>query len=53
MDAFLLISIIIIAIILLIANTYILIWYIHPDDKGFGDSLFPKLLVVKLNFAPI
>jgi len=46
MNVFLLISIIIITIVLLIVNVYLLAIYIHPDDKGFGTSILPKILVV-------
>lgn len=46
MDAFLLISTIIIAVVLLFVNIYVLAIYIHPDDKGFGTSILAKILVV-------
>lgn len=50
MNAFLLISIIIITVVLLIVNVYLLAIYIHPDDKGFGVSILPKIVVVNLPF---
>jgi len=46
MDAFLLISIIVVAVVLLLVNIYLLAIFIHPDDKGFGTSIFPKIVVV-------
>jgi len=46
MDALLLVFIIIISILLLLVNVYILAVYIHPDDKGFGNSIFPKIIIV-------
>jgi len=49
MDAFLLISIIVVAVVLLLVNIYLLAIFIHPDDKGFGTSIFPKIVVVKLS----
>jgi len=33
-------------VILLVANIYLLAVYCHPDEKGFGDTLFLKILVV-------
>lgn len=46
MDIFLLIATILVAVIIVAVNTYLLAIYIHPDDRGFGASLFPKILVV-------
>jgi LMBR1 domain-containing protein 1 len=37
-------------------NIYLLIYYSHPDDQGFGDSIYPKIIVVlglTLAFAQI
>ena len=34
------------SIILLAINIYLLILYIHPDDKGWGTALYCKILVV-------
>lgn len=34
------------AIVLLAVNIYLLILYIHPDDKGWGNALYCKLLVI-------
>lgn len=33
-------------IILLAINIYLLILYIHPDDKGWGTALYCKILVI-------
>lgn len=34
------------SIILLAVNIYLLILYIHPDDKGWGTALYCKVLVI-------
>ena len=34
------------SIILLAVNIYLLILYIHPDDKGWGSAVYCKILVV-------
>ena len=34
------------SIILLAINIYLLILYIHPDDKGWGSAVYCKILVV-------
>lgn len=36
----------IIAALLLVANIYLLAYYCHPDDSGFGADLFAKIVVV-------
>jgi LMBR1 domain-containing protein 1 len=46
MDIFFLIFIILVTIALLISNIYILAYYCHPDDKGFGSALICKIIVV-------
>ena len=46
MDIFFLIFIILVTIALLICNIYILAYYCHPDDKGFGSALICKIIVV-------
>lgn len=46
MDWVLLIGCIIIAFLMLFVNFYVLVVYSHPDDKGFGTSLFAKFLVI-------
>lgn len=33
-------------IILLAINIYLLILYIHPDDKGWGTAVYCKILVI-------
>lgn len=38
--------IVIMSIILLAINIYLLILYIHPDDKGWGSAVYCKILVV-------
>jgi LMBR1 domain-containing protein 1 len=37
-------------ILLLIASVYILAIYCHPEDAGFGSSLYCKFLVVSTSF---
>ena len=34
------------SIILLAVNIYLLILYIHPDEKGWGSAVYCKILVV-------
>jgi len=46
MDAWLLTITIVFSILLVLINTYVMIIYIHPDDKGVGNALFYKILVV-------
>lgn len=46
MQAYLIVLIVVMAIILLAVNIYLLILYIHPDDKGWGTAIYCKLLVV-------
>ena len=55
-DIFLLIVVIILALILIGVNIYLLVYYSHPDDEGFGASIWPKCIVVlglTLAFAQI
>lgn len=33
-------------IVLLAINIYLLILYIHPDDKGWGTAVYCKILIV-------
>lgn len=46
MDALLIISCIIIAVLMMVVNFYILVIYSHPDDRGWGVSLFCRGLVI-------
>jgi len=46
MNYYLLMSAIVILVLLVIVNSYMLAYYCHPDDKGWGASLFCKLLVI-------
>lgn len=46
MDWFLIIVILILAVVLLGVNFYLLALYCHPEDRGWGSSLFCKILVV-------
>lgn len=45
-DVFMLVMIIIISILLVISNIYLLSYYCHPDDRGFGAGFTAKLIVV-------
>ena len=46
MDALLLIIVIVLSVLLLLFSFYILALYCHPDDKGWGTSLYCKILVI-------
>lgn len=46
MDVILIVSCIVLAILLILANFYILVIYSHPDDKGLGVSVFCRILVI-------
>jgi len=46
MEAYLIVLIVIMTIILLAVNIYLLILYIHPDDKGWGSAVYCKILVI-------
>ena len=46
MEAYLIILIVVMTIILLAVNIYLLALYIHPDDKGWGTAIYCKVLVV-------
>jgi hypothetical protein len=51
MDLFLLLLTIIASVLLLIASIYILAYYTHPEDKGFGSgciNIICKFAVVLL-----
>ena len=37
---------IILAVLLIIANIYLLAYYCHPDDRGFGSALICKIVVI-------
>ena len=45
-DVFLLVMVAILAVVLIITNVYLLAYYCHPDDAGFGSGFFCKLVVV-------
>lgn len=49
MDAFLIILVLAFVVILLLANFYILVIYIHPDEKGIGRGIISKILIVNSN----
>ena len=46
MDPFLLISTIVGLLILLGVNFYLMVTYIHPDDKGIGSHIVLKMMVM-------
>ena len=46
MEAYLIILIVVMTLILLAVNIYLLALYIHPDDKGWGTAIYCKVLVV-------
>jgi LMBR1 domain-containing protein 1 len=45
-DIFLLVVIIILGVLLIVTNIYLLAYYCHPEDRGFGSGLFCKCVVV-------
>jgi len=56
MDILLLVIVIILALVLIGVNIYLLAYYSHPDDEGFGVSIWPKIIAVlglTLAFAQI
>ncbi len=46
MDVFMLVMTIILAVLLLVTNIYLLAYYCHPDDRGFGNAWICKFVVV-------
>ena len=48
MDVLMIVFICLISILLIIANIYLLAYYCHPDDRGFGSTLICKIVVVIL-----
>ena len=45
-DAFLTVAAVVVLILLLVVNTYLLALYQHPEDRGYGASVLPKIIVV-------
>ena len=46
MDVLMIVFICIISVALIITNIYLLAYYCHPDDRGFGSALICKIVVV-------
>ena len=46
MDIFLIIMTSIVGLLLILSNIYILAVYCHPEDNGFGSSLWCKIIIV-------
>ncbi len=46
MEAYLIVLIVVLSIILLGVNFYLLALYVHPDDKGWGTAVYCKILVI-------
>ena len=46
MEVFMIIMLSIIAALLLVANVYLLAYYSHPDDGGFGADLISKIVMI-------
>ena len=46
MDGWLILLTIVFTCVVILVNIYLMIVYIHPDDKGIGNSVFYKVLVV-------
>ena len=49
MDALMIVFICLISVVLIVTNIYLLGYYCHPDDRGFGSALICKIVVVSLN----
>lgn len=45
MEVIIIVLLCIVAAALIIANIYLLAYYCHPDDAGFGSGLFSKIIV--------
>ena len=45
-DIFMLIMMIILAVVLLVISLYLLVYYCHPDDAGFGSGLVCKIFAI-------
>jgi len=46
MDVWLILLTIVFSCVTVLVNTYLMIIYIHPDDKGLGNNILYKVLVV-------
>ena len=46
MEAYLIVLIVVLTIILLGVNVYLLALYVHSDDKGWGTAIYCKVLVI-------
>lgn len=46
MEVFMIIMLSIIAAMLLVANVYLLAYYSHPEDGGYGADLFSKIVMI-------
>lgn len=46
MDIFMLVMTIILAVLLIVVNVYLLAYYSHPEDRGFGSAFICKVVVV-------
>ncbi len=46
MDVLMIVFIVLISLVLIVTNIYLLAYYCHPDDRGFGSALICKLVVV-------
>lgn len=45
-DVLMIVFICLISVLLILANVYLLAYYCHPDDRGFGNALLCKIVVV-------
>ena len=45
-DIFMLVMIILLSIVLLVISLYLLVYYCHPDDAGFGSGLICKIFAI-------
>ena len=49
MDLFLIIAAIVLLLLLIVVNIYMLAYFCHPDDTGFGANIFCKIVVVRIH----
>ncbi len=53
MDVLMIVFICLISLLLIIGDIYLLAYFCHPDDRGFGSALICKIVVVNdiINFS--
>ena len=46
MDVFMIVMTVVLAVLLIISNLYLLVYYCHPDDRGFGSGWTCKVVAI-------